>query len=304
VSAREDPRAHLDTERRNLRSMELDRLSIGDALALVQREDALVHAALAAARPAIALAIELVAERLARGGRLIYAGAGTSGRLAMLDALECPPTFQSEPEQVQALLAGGPAALAGAVEGAEDDVEAARAELAARELSERDVVFGIAAGGTTPFVHAALDFARERGAGTVFLACVPFEQAPDRAAVSIRVLTGPEVLTGSTRLKAGTATKLVLNAVTTIAMARLGKVHENLMVDVNVRGNAKLAERGARIVSTLTGLAPAQAAALLERAGGRAKVAVVMHARALDRSAAEERLRACGGFLRAALADS
>jgi N-acetylmuramic acid 6-phosphate etherase len=199
-----DDRGTLATELRNEASAELDRLSVTEAVALIQREDASIHAALTAARPAIVRAIELVVERLRRGGRLIYAGAGTSGRLAALDAVECPSTFQSRPEQVQAILAGGERAWRGAVEGAEDDVEAPRRELAARELSRDDVVLGISAGGTTPFVSAAIDAARERGAATVFLACVPFDSAPDRADISIRVVTGPEVLTGSTRLKAGT----------------------------------------------------------------------------------------------------
>lgn len=294
-------RGALSTEQRHPASSELDRLSVAESVELIQREDARIHAALAAARPEIVRAIEVVVERLRRGGRLIYVGAGTSGRLAALDAVECPPTFQTDPGQVQAILAGGDSAWRGAVEGAEDDVEAPRRELAARDLSRDDVVLGIAAGGTTPFVHAAIDAARERGAATVFLACVPFEQAPDRADVSIRVVTGPEVLTGSTRLKAGTATKLVLNTITTVAMARLGKVHGNLMVDVDTSRNAKLVDRGARIVSTLTGASRAEALALLERAGGQVKVAVVMRAHGLEAEAAREALARCGGSLRAAL---
>jgi N-acetylmuramic acid 6-phosphate etherase len=294
-------RGTLSTELRNDASSELDRLSLADAVALIQREDASIHAALAAARPQIVRAIELVVERLRRGGRLIYAGAGTSGRLAALDAVECPPTFQTSPEQVQALLAGGERAWRGAVEGAEDDVEAPKRELAARDLTRDDVVLGIAAGGTTPFVHAAIDAARERGAATVFLACVPFEQAPDRADVSIRVVTGPEVLTGSTRLKAGTATKLVLNTITTVAWTRLGKVYGNLMVDVDTRANAKLVDRGVRIVSTLTGASREEALDLLERAGGQVKVAVVMRKRGLDADSARRELARLGGSLRAAL---
>lgn len=297
----QESRAHLATEQRNPASAEFDRLSIDGAVALMQREDREIHAALELARPALARAIELVVERLRRGGRLIYAGAGTSGRLAVLDATECPPTFQTPPEMVQALIAGGPRALTGAVEGAEDDIEAPRRELARRKLAANDVVFGIAAGGTTPFVHAALEFARDRGAATVFFACVPFEQAPDSADVSIRVVTGPEVLTGSTRLKAGTATKLVLNSVTTIAMAQLGKVHENLMVDVDTRANSKLVDRGARIVSTLTGLDRDAALALLERADGKVKLAVVIYAHGCDAATASQKLTGAGGSLRTAL---
>jgi N-acetylmuramic acid 6-phosphate etherase len=267
----------------------------------MQAADREIHGALEAARPAIARAIELVAERLARGGRLLYVGAGTSGRLAALDAAECPPTFGSDPASVQAVVAGGPAALTGGVVGAEDAREAAGRELAARGLAERDVVFGIAAGGTTPFVHGALAFARERGAATVFLACVPRELVPDRADVSIRVVTGPEVLAGSTRLKAGTATKLVLNTLTTAVFARLGKVHGNLMVDVAAGANAKLHERGVRLVAELAGVDRARAAALLEEAGGEVKTAVVMSARGLAAPAARAALAEADGSLRRAL---
>jgi N-acetylmuramic acid 6-phosphate etherase len=295
------PRGHLATEGLHAGAAELDRLSIEQALALLQENDASIHAALAAARPALARAVELAAERLARGGRLFYVGAGTSGRLGVLDAAECPPTFQSDPELVQGVIAGGPDALTRAVEGAEDDREAGARELAARGLCERDVVVGISAGGTTPYVHGALDVARERRAATVMLACVPFEQAPDRADVSIRVVTGPEIVAGSTRLKAGTATKLALNALSTLCMVRLGKVHGNLMVDVDTRANAKLVERAGRIVQTLTGLERDAALELLERADGRAKVAVVMHHLKVDAQAARERLDAAGGFLRRAL---
>jgi len=294
-------RAHLATEQRNPASAALDAMPVADAVELMQREDVSIHRALYAARPAIVRAIEVIVERLARGGRLIYAGAGTSGRLGVLDSVECPPTFQSPPEMVQALIAGGPRALTGAVEGAEDDVDAPKRELAARNLSERDIVFGIAAGGTTPFVHAALEFARERGAASVFLACVPFEDAPDKADVSIRVVTGPEVLTGSTRLKAGTATKLVLNTVTTIAMAQLGKVYENLMVDVDTRTNSKLVERGARIIATVTGLSHDDSLALLERADGQVKLAIVMQRSNCDAAQAAKLLARAKGSLRRVL---
>lgn len=295
------PRGHLATEGLHAGAAELDRLSVEQALELMQEEDARIHAALAAARPQLARAIELIAARLARGGRLFYVGAGTSGRLGVLDAAECPPTFQSEPELVQGLIAGGPAALTRAVEGAEDDREAGARDLVQRELAERDAVVGISAGGTTPYVHGALDYARERGAATVMLACVPIEQSSDRADVSIRVVTGPEIVAGSTRLKAGTATKLVLNAISTLCMVRLGKVHGNLMVDVDARANAKLVERAGRIVQALTGLERGAALALLERADGRAKVAVVMHRLQLDAASARARLHAADGFLRRAL---
>jgi N-acetylmuramic acid 6-phosphate etherase len=295
------PRGHLETERENPAARELDALPTLEALRVIGEQDARVHAALAAAHPQLARAVDAVAERLARGGRLFYVGAGTSGRLAALDAAECPPTFQSDPEQVQAVVAGGREALWRAVEGAEDDGAAAGVELAARGLSERDAVLAISAGGTTPFAHGAIAAARARGALTLFLACVPCEQAADEAEISIRVVTGPEVLAGSTRLAAGTATKLALNALSTLVMARLGKVHGNLMVDVDTRANAKLVERGARIVSTLTGLAREDALALLERADGHVKTAVVMQRLGLDAAAARARLVRAGGVLRRAL---
>jgi len=294
-------RGHLATELRNANSAELDRLSVADAIALVQQEDRAVHAALEAARPAIVAATETIVERLGRGGRLFYVGAGTSGRLAMLDAVECPPTFQSRPETVQAVIAGGAAALLGAVEGAEDDSRAGAEELAARDVGPDDVVLGIAAGGTTPFVHGALAHARAAGAATVFLACVPTDQVADDADISIRIVTGPEVLTGSTRLKAGTATKLALNAITTVSFAQLGKVHGNLMVDVNTRGNAKLVERATRLVAELCGVPRDEAARLLERADGSVKLAVVMRERGLEAAEATAHLAARGGNLRAAL---
>jgi len=296
-----DDRGHLTTEQRDPAQLPIDRLSVTEAVALVQRGDATIHAALAAAQADIARAIEIVVERFRRGGRLFYVGAGTSGRLGALDAAECPPTFQSPPEMVQAILAGGERAMTAAIEGAEDDRQAAGRELAARRLDSADIVFGITAGGTTPFVHGAIAFAKERGAATVFFACVPFDQAPDSADISIRVVTGPEVVAGSTRLKAGTATKLVLNTVTTVAMAQLGKVHDNWMVDLDTHTNAKLVERGARIVTALTKLPRSAALELLERAGGQVKVAVVMHAFACERSKARERLARADGVLRRAL---
>jgi len=296
-------RGHLATERDNPRSAELDRLDAATAFDLMCAEDASVAPAVAAARESIVAAIELVAGRLRDGGRLFYVGAGTSGRLGALDAAECPPTFHSEPQQVQAVVAGGAAALAGAVEGAEDSPGAAGEELARRGLCGRDVVFGICAGGTTPFVHGALAFARGRGAATVFLACVPADEAPDAADVSIRVLTGPELVTGSTRLKAGTATKLVLNAVSTLAMVRLGKVYGNRMVDLAAGANSKLRDRALRLVAELCDLSREEAAAALERAEGDVKTAVVMRRLGLPTGPARERLERARGSLRRALHD-
>ena len=292
-------REHLATERVNADSRDLDRLPLREALAVFDREDRRCVEAVEACGDSIARAIELVVERLGRGGRLIYAGAGTSGRLGVLDAVECPPTFQSDPRQVEGRIAGGMDALLRSAEGAEDSH--ALGHEAADDLTPDDVLFGIAAGGTTPFVHAALERARERGAATIFLACVPFEHVPDRADVSIRLATGPEVLQGSTRLKAGTATKLVLNRVTTLAMARLGKVHGNRMVDLETRANEKLRQRGVTLVRDLCELDPHSAAALLDRTRGSVKLACVMHFAACDREEARDRLRRANGFLRVAL---
>lgn len=282
-----DDRSHITTEHRNPRSMGLDALSIAEAFELINAEDARVAGAVAAAKPSICQAIELVVAALRSGGRLIYIGAGTSGRLGVLDATECPPTFLTDPSMVQGVIAGGAAALTRSVEGAEDITEDGAKAIDQREVGSSDVVFGIATGGTTPFVHGALRQARQRGAKTVFLACVPADQVADEADVSIRVITGPEVVTGSTRMKAGTATKMVLNMVTTIAMVRLGKVYQNLMVDVNTKANAKLVDRGIRIIQEVTDLDRPAAAALLESADGRVKAALVMHIHRVDRAAAE-----------------
>lgn len=290
-----DDRSRLTTEHRNPRSTQLHRLSIHEAFDLINREDATIAHVVAAAREDICRAIELVAATFRAGGGLIYVGAGTSGRLGVLDATECPPTFLSDPTQVQGVIAGGLQALTRSVEGAEDHPEEGAAAMDERAVGPDDVVFAIATGGTTPFVHGALHRARQRGARTVFLACVTREEAADEADVSIRVLTGPEVLTGSTRLKAGTATKMVLNMVTTIAMVRTGKVYENLMVDVNTAACAKLLDRGTRIVETITGLARQTARDLLQAAGGNVKTALVMHARHTDRQTAEKLLEEADG---------
>lgn len=298
-----DGRGDLSTERVNPRSAGLDRMTTEEAVACFLDEDATVVEAVRRASTDIARAVDLVAARLARGGRLFYVGAGTSGRLGVLDSVECPPTFQSDPGRVRALIAGGSPALRGAVEGAEDDRSGAHAELREAGLAENDCVLGITAGGTTPYVHGALELAAECGAGTVFFACVGADAVPDAADVSIRVVTGPEVLSGSTRLKAGTATKLVLNMVSTLVMTKLGKVHDNLMVDVNTRANAKLVERGVRLVERIAGVLPAEARTLLERAEGQVKHACVMHAHGCDLAGARARLERVGGLLRRALED-
>ncbi len=294
-------RGHLLTERRNPNSRTLDALSIAQAFELMSAEDTAVPRAVARSKPAILQAIRAVSRAWQRGGRLIYVGAGTSGRLGVLDAAECPPTFRSDPRMVQGIIAGGRKALWRSVEGAEDDASAGRAAVAERDVDRRDVVMGIATGGTTPFVHAALAEARRRKATTVFFACVPKRQVRAACDIDIRVLVGPEILSGSTRLKAGTATKLVLNAITTLSMVRLGKTYGNLMVDLNSFACRKLVDRATRVVATATGLSRQKAAELLHAARGRAKTAIVMGRLGLGRAAAEARLAACGGRVREAL---
>lgn len=293
-------RSHLLTEQRLPQSMSLDRMTALEAVRLMASQDRVAVEAVAQIAPEVARAVELVVERLRRDGRLLYFGAGTSGRLGVLDASECPPTFRSDPRTVQGIIAGGEKAMFVAQEGAEDSAEQGAAEVDARRVGPDDVVCGIAAGGTTPFVHGALKRARERGAATLFLTCVaPFDNEPEVDLV-LRPLVGPEVLTGSTRLKAGTATKLVLNQLTTVAMVRLGKCYENLMVDLRAT-NAKLWDRGARIVQTLTGLQREAALDLLKRADGHVKAAIVMQKRGVDLEEAKRRLAAADGHLRRAL---
>jgi N-acetylmuramic acid 6-phosphate etherase len=262
-------------------------MSTAQGFDLMNREDAGVIAAVAAAKAEVCATVDLVVDAFRRGGRLIYVGAGTSGRLGVLDASECPPTFLSDPRMVQGVIAGGWDALRRAIEGAEDHAEDGARAIDDMGVDERDVVMGISTGGTTPYVHGALRRAKQRGARTVFFACVSAEHVPDEADVSIRVLVGPEVITGSTRMKAGTATKLVLNTITTLAMVQLGKVYQNLMVDVNTRANKKLVDRGTRMIQTVTGLERSKAHALLDASGGHVKTALVMHARGVDRAAAE-----------------
>jgi len=298
--AASNDRSHLLTELRLPESMSLDAMSAEEAVALMNAQDARAVDAVAAERANVARAVELAADALRAGGRLIYFGAGTSGRLGVLDASECPPTFRTDPEQVQGVIAGGEAAMFRAQEGAEDRAEDGAAAVDAKGINPRDVVMGIAAGGTTPFVHGALRRARELGAKTIFLSCVQAVPNEPPVDVFIRPLTGPEVLTGSTRLKAGTATKLVLNQITTVAMVRLGKAYENLMVDLRAT-NQKLWDRGARIVATLTSAGREEAMDLLRQADGRVKVAVVMHRKRVSAEEAVRLLDARGGSLRAAV---
>jgi N-acetylmuramic acid 6-phosphate etherase len=258
--------AQASTEQRNPRSRGLDKRSISGLVDLFIREERYVEKALAAQLVPIAKAATLVAKKLAAGGRLFYVGAGTSGRLGVVDASEMPPTFNAPPDQVQAIIAGGAAAVFRSQEGAEDARDAGAKELKARGLTKRDVVCGIAASGQTPFVLGALDYARDLGAGTILLTCNPKRSIRVPVEVEIDLPTGPEIVTGSTRLKAGTATKLVLNMLSTIAMVRLGRVRDNLMVNVQAT-NDKLRARAVRLVQALTQSNAAEAQTALEKKG-------------------------------------
>jgi N-acetylmuramic acid 6-phosphate etherase len=300
ISQVQSDRSEILTEKRLADSMALDTMPLEQAIALMNAQDALAVAAVQTQRAQIAAAVELVSAAISAGGRLIYVGAGTSGRLGVLDASECPPTFRTDPWQVQGIIAGGDEAMFRAREGAEDSAEEGAAAIGENDVDGDDVVMGIAAGGTTPFVHGALKQAAARGAKTIFLSCAQPAPGEAPADVVIRPLTGPEVITGSTRLKAGTATKLVLNTISTLAMVRLGKVYENLMVDLRAT-NSKLRDRAIRIVCTLTGVDRATAAELLDRADGHVKVAVVMQRKSLSADEARAALDAANRSLRAVI---
>ncbi|TWP36358.1 N-acetylmuramic acid 6-phosphate etherase [Leekyejoonella antrihumi] len=293
--------AELDTESRNPRSERLDTMSTAEVLALMNDEDRLVSDAIALVLDQVAQAVELVAASLHAGGRLIYLGAGTSGRLGLLDAVECPPTFSTDPGQVVAMLAGGDMAFVRAVEGAEDDPEAAARQVDAHRIGARDTVVGIAASGRTPYVVGGLRRAHQLGASTVALACNAAALISQEADVAIEVLTGPEVLTGSTRLKAGTAQKMVCNMISTAAMVRIGKTYGNLMVDLRPT-NAKLVDRARRIVAAAADVDEATAARALTTADGRAKVAIVMLLAAADAPTAARLLDNAAGVVSNAVA--
>lgn len=295
-----EDRAHLLTELRLPESEKLDDLPIEAAVELLNQQDMKAVEAVAKERDAIAAAVRLVVGQLKQGGRLFYFGAGTSGRLGVLDASEIPPTFRAPHETVQGVIAGGEAAMFKAQEGAEDSPEGAAKDVDARGIGPKDVVMGIAAGGTTPYVHGALRHAKKLGAKTIFMSCVQKVASEPEVDVVIRPLTGPEVVTGSTRMKAGTATKLVLNAISTLAMVQMGKVYGNLMVDLRA-SNIKLWDRGARIISMLTGLGRDESMELLKRADGHVKVAVVMHHKNVTADAARQLIEQAGGRLRPAL---
>ncbi|WP_030766296.1 MULTISPECIES: N-acetylmuramic acid 6-phosphate etherase [unclassified Streptomyces] len=304
MTAHADLRAQLDTlttEAFRQELAEIDRLPTLDIARTMNAEDATVPAAVAAQLPHIAAAVDAIAERMARGGRLVYAGAGTAGRMGVLDASECPPTFNTDPADVVGLIAGGPSAMVKAVEGAEDSKELAAEDLTALEIGPHDTVVGISASGRTPYAIGAVEFARTRGALTVGLSCNAGSALAAAADHGIEVVVGPELLTGSTRLKAGTAQKLVLNLISTITMIRLGKTYGNLMVDMRST-NDKLRARARRIVALATGAPDEEIEAALAATGGEVKNAVLVVLGGVDGPTAAELLAASQGHLRAALA--
>jgi len=302
TSSGEVRRGHLLTEQANPLSTALDTLSSVELVQLFCEEDRRPQEAVAGAASALAEAVEAIAGRLRQGGRLFYLGAGTSGRLGVLDAAECPPTFCSDPELVQGVLAGGAPALLRSSEGLEDLFDAGREDLEARGFGPADALVAIAAGGTTPYVHGALEHARGIGALAIAMACVPADQVPMPCDIDIRLITGPELLTGSTRLKAGTATKMALNILSTGVMVRLGKVYGNRMVDVAVT-NAKLEDRALRILEDLAAVPRSEGRSLLEQSGGSVKLALLMASRELGVEEARQHLDHCGGQLRRALTE-
>lgn len=291
----------LTTEQPNRASADLDLNSSLDIVSVINAEDLKVVEAVRRALPQIARAVGLIANALKRGGRLIYVGAGTSGRIAALDAAECPPTFNVDPRTVQFIMAGGPEALASAVEANEDSRELGRREMAKRKPARHDVIVGIAASGRTPFTVAAVEYARGKGAHTISVACnrnTPLQRA---AHLGIVTEVGPEVISGSTRLKAGTAQKMVLNMLSSGAMTRLGYVYGNLMVNVTPR-NSKLAARGVSILQQAAGVSEQAALEALQKAGKSVPVGLVMLQAQVDRREAERALKLAGGHVRRAIA--
>ena len=285
------------TESRNLRTHQIDRLSTLEILEVINDEDASVAGVIRGLLPEIAQAVDIITSQFRLGGRLVYAGAGTSGRLGVLDAVECQPTFSSPPEMVQALLAGGDPALTQAVEGAEDRYDTGRADFLALNPTAHDVVVGIAASGTTPYVLGVLDVANEIGAKTIAIACNAPAPILERASIKIAVLVGPEVITGSTRMKAGTAQKMILNMLSTASMIKLGNVYGNLMVDVRVT-NQKLANRARGIVAEVVGLGQEEAARLLQMTNNEVKTAIVVGLLNIPVKEARQRLSDNRGMLR------
>ena len=292
--------ATLTTEQRNPNSMEVDALSVREILELINNEDKLVAEAVNKEIDNIELAVNYVVEALREGGRLIYAGAGTSGRLGILDATEIPPTFSADPNMVQGIIAGGMDALVRSIEGAEDYPDNGKKDIMEKNVTDKDVVFGIATSGRTPYVLGALEKSKELGAKTIFLSCNKVDETGIYADLIISPIVGPEVVTGSTRMKAGTATKLVLNMVTTTAMIKLGTVYGNLMVDLRAVNN-KLVDRACRILNTVTGIELDAAKKLLTETENNLKVAIVMQLGELDREQAISKLDEVNGVVRNAV---
>ena len=290
------------TETRNPASSVIDRLSTAEMLAVINQADREIPNAVAKVIPEIAKAVDAIVDRLRKQGRLFYIGAGTSGRLGVLDASECPPTFNVPASLVQGIIAGGDRALRNSIERAEDDPEQGREDLEARGFSTGDVLVGIAASGRTPYVLGAMAYAESLGALTIGLSCTPASKVARAAEIAITPVPGPEIITGSTRMRAGTATKLVLNMISTAVMIRLGYVYGNLMVNVQPT-NGKLADRARRIIATIAGISNEEAGRLLDESGS-VRVAIIMHKFGIGRSDAEARLNAAQGSLRAALGEN
>ena len=288
------------TERVNPASRDIETRSTVEILQIINQEDQKIAGAVAAEISRLAEAVDAVVNVIRKDGRLFYIGAGTSGRLGVLDAAECPPTFHVSPELMQGIIAGGEAALARATEATEDDPAAGKRDLMAREFTARDALVGIAASGRTPYVLGAVAAARELGALTIGVSCTPDSELSRAVKIAITPLVGPEVIAGSTRMKAGTATKLVLNMLSTAVMIRLGYVYGNLMVNVEPK-NSKLADRAKRIIAESAGVNYEQAGHLLDQSAGNVRVAIVMSRLAIDREAAQARLAAAGGRVAEAL---
>jgi N-acetylmuramic acid 6-phosphate etherase len=287
----------MSTERRNPRSVDIDLFPTERILKIINTEDATVATTVSAAIPQIAKAVDMAVAAIRGGGRILYVGAGSSARIAALDAAECPPTFSTPPEWVEAVIAGGPKALVHAMEGAEDDTEKAMADMKSKKLSSRDLVIGIAASGKTPYTCAALEYARTKGARTIALVALPDTLMSKTADLAIETVVGPEIVTGSTRMKAGTAQKLVLNMISTTTMIRLGLTYSNWMINVTMT-NVKLRARGLHMLREILGVNHDEAEKLSERSGGQLKVAVIMGALGCSRKEAEQRLAEGDGNLR------
>lgn len=282
----------------NPRTEKLDELPALGIVESIIAEDGIIVSAIEKEKGNITRAVELITERLARGGRLVFIGAGTSGRLGVIEAAECPPTFGTDPDTILGIIAGGRKAVWKSAEGAEDSFKEALKELGRIDLKKKDVLVGIAASGTTPFVESALDYAKKKGSGGILVTCNPVETTvPD---VVISLLVGPEVITGSTRMKAGTATKMVLNMLTTASMVKLGKTYGNLMVDVRP-GSAKLRDRAKRLVMQITGVGEERADELLHGSKWDVKTAIVMEIKNTDYKNARKLLKEHGGFLRSVI---